>query len=62
MIDPEKLKEAFDLAGSICEDLADEQSHPTVVDGMSLSSAIDNTQQLLDMLTELKAESLEVAA
>lgn len=62
MIDPEKLREAFHLAASICDDLADEQSHPTVVDGMSLSNAIDNTQQLLDTLVELQAESKEVAA
>lgn len=52
----EKIKEALDLTAVIFEDLLDERDSPTVTVGMSLNAVLDNAQQLLDMLVEIKEE------
>lgn len=62
MINAEALREAFDLAQSIVDDIADEIGYPSVVDGASLNSALDNAQQLLESLQAIKEASHAKAA
>lgn len=50
----EKLKAAIDLADVISEDLTDEVRFPDVVKQMNLNAALDNAQQLLETLQDIK--------